>query len=351
MKRTKEPVDTGAMKINKNELVNIMKLVKPGLGKSSSMVQTNSSFIFSDNEIITYNDAISIGYPFKAEFSGCVAADEFYKIVSNLPGDSVELSVKEDSLLIKGTKTKAMLKLLEFPDDIHAAIRTDTIKWRKLPEEFMRGLTLCCFSVSQDMTFQTLSYISVGDGRMVSSDNLRISMFTLEGRIQSFLLPGSAAKELVKLEGVSEYSLQGSWIHFKTTDGVIFCSRSGSGEYPDVTQLFDGVTGPKFKVPESIQDSITRAAVLDSSDFDGDRKIIVTISNGKITCRGEGVAGWIETTDDIDFKKELKFGINPDFFTQVLDKATTAVYGEDKLLFKSGAFQHVISLLEDDQND
>ena len=60
----------------RNNVLNILKMIKPGIA-SKDLVESMTYFFLSGNEIVTYNDRISITHPFQTNFSAFVKADSF----------------------------------------------------------------------------------------------------------------------------------------------------------------------------------------------------------------------------------------------------------------------------------
>jgi len=333
------------MNIQKTNLLNILRAIKPGLS-AKGLIEQSDCFAFTGDMVITYNDRITIGYPFETDFDGAVSANELYKILQEISEEDIDLSVSEkNELVIKSKSTKAKLNLFETKEEIIQTINTRIDKWENLPIDFIEGISLCLFSTSTDMTQGFLTCLNIIEDKIISSDNLRISQFIMSSEMESFLLPASSAIELVKFD-VNKYYLSDSWAYFKSDSGAILCSRIMSDEYPDVEGLLN-LTGDRFKLPKDVQKAIKTASILAEGDFDIDKRIEITVSKDKIKCVGEREIGWVESEKDISFDGTIKFGIHPDFFYHVLNKATTAIYNEDKLLFKSGSFKHLVLLYKE----
>lgn len=337
------------MKINRQELLETLKTIKPALS-TKDIVENSNTFIFTKNEIITFNDKMSIGIGFETDFECLVPADEFYKLLTEIDSENIDFKIKDDKLLFNTGKIKASLSVHPIDEEILKTIRPDSkLKWNKLPEDFSEGLSLCAFSTSKDMTHPALTCVNVNENEIISSDNLRISLYKLSEPVKdSFLIPASSVQELVKFE-ITRYCLQDSWVYFKSRNKVTFCSRTVESEFPDCSHLLD-VKGIKFKLPKDIKKSIKISSIMADGNFDIDKKIDVELSDGKIKCKGQNQSGWVESEAELSYKKDdIKFSINPDFFSHILDKATTACHNGNVLLFRSGNFKHLISLFEEEE--
>jgi len=334
------------LKIKTNKLLKILRLLRPGLAQKAIIEQTKH-FIFTGTNIITYNDEVCISYPFESDFVYSVPADQFLKILSNIKDEEIDLAVKDESLNLKTKKTKAKFttevdnQAAETADEI----TNKKIRFRKLPEDFMEAIKLCVFSTSKDMSVDQIHLTGVyADGNnVVGSDDFRISHYEMKKELKdSFLIPATSVSSLVSFE-IEKYGLKDGWVYFKTKDGILFCSRLIDSDYPDPLEFFD-FKGMRVRLPEDLKEIVDNAAILAEGDFDVDKKINVRIEDGKIKCKGESDVGWIETNTKIKFKKSAEFTINPYFFSEVLNKTDTAVIGEDKILFQSDNFKHLIAL-------
>ena len=334
------------MKLKTKELLTILSKLKPGLA-DKSIVEQATHFIFTGKQILTYNDQICIVYPFETGFHGSVPARELYKVLSDIKQDEIELSHDEANLIIqsKGTKANLLSHGGEEILELVKVLKLTSIVWQDLPEGFLEGVFLCMFSASKDVTQPVLSRISVADTFINSSDRMRISNYEMQGPIDSpFLLSRNDAQELVKFS-ITKYCVGDNWVYFGMEDGVIFCSRVVKEQYPDTEEYFE-LEGVRIKLPKDLKQSVDSVLVLAEGDSDIDKKIDVEIAEGKIRCKGERDVGWIENELDIRYSKEkgIKFSINPIFFSQVLEKATTVICGEERALFRSGSFKLLVLL-------
>ena len=332
------------MKTNRQDLINILQKIKPALS-TKGIIEQGNTFVFTEDLIVTYNDQISIMFPFKSDIEGCLPASEFYILLSEMKGEEIKFSIDEDKLKIVGDGVKASLNLLQIDDIIIPEIPN---KWNELPEDFIEGISFCIFSASKDMTNPFLTCLNINEGLIISSDNYRISQYKMKSEIDNFLLPATSAIELVKLENIKFYCLKDSWIYFKNEDEIIFCSRVVEDKYPDISELLL-VEGDRLKLPDGLKQIIKTSSILAEGEFDIARKIEVNISGSMIKCKGQNKAGWVEGEISLKFDGDISFSINPEFFIHILDKATTVIIGEDKLLFRSGQFKHLISLFEDEE--
>jgi len=336
------------MKIAPSEFKEILLKIKPGLA-SKGIVEQATHFVFTGDDVFTYNDQISISYPLETEFKCSVPSTKLYDFVKDLKGKEVEVTLKEGQLLLTCGKTKAGINvstdetIMELVDDM--GFPKDT-EWKSLDKEFLEGIKLCMFSASKDLSCPYMTCISVENNRLVSGDDIRISLFDLKHDISdTFLLPATAATELVKFD-IVEYALMKSWVFFSTLDGIVFCSRIVVDEYPNVSEFFEMNNAVTMKLPSEFKDSINTVYPMADGDFDIDKQIEISVTKNTLKCRSDGASGWAETSIDIHDKvPDLTFKANPVFLSEVLEHNTTMTYEPGKLLILSGKLKHLMSLV------
>jgi len=334
----------------KSTLLEILQAVKPGLA-TKGIIEQFTHFIFSGNAVMTYNDEICVSYPLETGFQCSVIAEDLYKTLTGIRGDSsVKLSLEEDKLCIKTATRNAKLST-EVERDAEKMIEMLGIedledKWISLPEDFLKGIYLCMFSASKDMTKGAGTCIYLNGADMVSSDEARISHYKLpKSTTLTTLIPARSAVELVRFE-VTKVALNASWAHFKTDEEVIFSARIMEDTYPDVLDHFN-VQGDEFTLPKDLKQLVESVVFMAEGQVDIDKRVEVIVEKDKISCKAEKSVGEIQDFIKFESEKEFHFFVNPFFMSQVLEKATTMVAGENLAYFQSGDFEHVISLPAD----
>lgn len=335
------------MQIKSNDLIAALTAVKPGLAKKA-IVEQATHFVFTQNEILTYNDRICISYPFKTDFQCSVPADEFHKILVNLNQENVDLELKQDKLMIKCGKTKAGLATATGGEILDIVKSLNLEKMREtplpLPKDFLEGVALCMFSASKDQTNQILTCLFIEDKYIASTDDFRISEYVMESDIDcSTLIPSSSIAELIKFD-VCRYNKDGAWIYFFTDSGVCFCSRVTLGKFPLYEDFFGGFDQKEIRLPADLKQTVLTSAILTEGETDTDKEVEIEIDKKKLRCKGQNRIGWVETELDIETEHTIKFAINPSFFIKILGHTQSMYFGGNKALFKSKNFRHIIAL-------
>lgn len=335
------------MKIQTSELLKILNVLKPGLTTKEFVVQA-THYLFTGDTIATYNDRICISYPFHTDFVCSVRSTELIEIIGSVKEAEVDITLKDNKLKVVTPTTKAQLSATLDPmliDLVHT-LKLGDLQWTELPTKFKDGIFLCMFSASKDVSLKHLATVGVSGNTIVSSDNVRVSRYTLDTPLNAtFLLPQSCATELVKFN-ICEYCIQDSWAHFLDNNDVTFSCRISLATYPDVASFFDvDSNGIELVFPEGTKDLVDSLLVMADGQFTLDKSISVTIENNVMVCRSEKQLGYLEKSLPITYNGDpLQFAINPIFFSQVLDKATVMQMFDDRALFTSGNFSHIMAL-------
>lgn len=336
------------MKIQKAELQRILENLRPGLAKRD-IVSKLSDFTFLGDRICAFNDQISISHPFESEFECSVDGQNFYSVIVNIPEGNIDLTLAESKLIIKGEKAKASLVTSE-GGGVLGKIKVPRIKskkWKDLPEMFTKGVKLCSFSVSTDLTRPALTCIAVQGDKIFSADNLRISKFLLSTPVgDDFLITGVSAVILAKYP-VTQYLKDDSWVHFKTEGDIIFSCRVIVDVFPDVSEYFK-VDGVSFALPAELKNVVDSVSVVADEEFVVDQIISVFLSkkDKTIVCSGQGSLGSFERSCSLGVRiqSDVAFNINPSFFSEVLYSGSEMTLGDNHALFTGDSFEHVMCL-------
>jgi DNA polymerase III sliding clamp (beta) subunit (PCNA family) len=335
------------MIIEKDKFQAVLYNVKPGIAKRP-IVEALTNFHFTGKEVVTFNDQILIRYPFETDFVGSVKADDFWKTIEGIKTDEIEITRKDNTLYIKAGKTRAGFALAGegIIDDFLAVVgETENLPWKPITTELLNGMLLCMFSVSTDMTKGALNCVLVRGNKVISSDEVRISKYeAVDNTELDLLIPAQSILELVKFP-VRHVHQGTSWAYFKTNDGVTFCARIMGGTFPDVESFLD-IEGLTLTLPRELKGLVNSISYMSEGEIELDKTIQLKIEDNKILCKAEKSLGWIEKELDFEFQHEpISTLINPYFFSQILDKATTMTISETAALFISGNFRHIISLI------
>ncbi len=337
------------MEINRIELLDAIKKVKPGLA-SNEIVEHSTYLAFDKKSIRTFNDEIAIIYPFKSPFKGAVPAIQLFKLLDKLSTDLIDVEVTSSDvdgetvsrLSIKSGRTKA--EIVIEPEIKLPKLKTKGLDWQELPDDFCEAITFASFSTSKNMIAPEFTCLSIVKNKITSSDNYRVTERVMESKIDDpFLLPASIVRTLVSYKPV-EYAVDDSWVYFQNENKVIFGVRLIEATYPDMSNLFK-VDGETITLPAGIETVIDRIQVMVTDDFELERVVSLSISNKGISCKGEGSVGWVEESIRLRHKgAKIEIKTHPAFLIDILKHLSTVTIGESSMLFKGDNFKHVMAL-------
>lgn len=232
------------MTISRKELLESLKRAMPAIETGTTTLQGADSFVFHDGKIFSYNDSIAVYVPLATtglvdeDIEGAVHADEFFKVISKFSADEINFSVTENNTwILKCGKAKVEMTLMDFDFTTRLqGVTPDENAWVKISDEFVNGLGICKMAVNKT----PLAGIYIKDKTIVSTDGYQINKFEMkETELPTFWISDNSVTELLKLSGLVEMQLQGTWAHFKSSDGVVFSIKTLQAEkFP-----FDRVIG------------------------------------------------------------------------------------------------------------
>jgi len=334
------------MKIKKVKLLEALTKIRPGLSDKAIIEQTDH-FIFDKDFIRSYNDEIAVSFPFKSGFSAAIKADEFYRLISEIEGEEVDLSSREGFIDISAGKVRGQIVAgseIKCPN-----VKVEAKRWFELPKKFADAVSFCSLSAGRGMSTSTivLSCLWIKDDCIYSSDSYRATKYKMDGQMPELLFLASAAKELPKYSP-THYAVEGeAWIHFKNDEGTIFSVRVVDGQYMEEIQSVFEVKGDSIGIPEGLKGAINKAKIFAQETTENISMVEIKVDKkGKLTCRGEGVLGWVEQEFQVEYKKkDFVVRASSDLLGEILSHVKEMKISEDKLYFKGEDFEHVVSLV------
>jgi len=304
-------------------------------------------FYFSGDEVISYNDVISISYPIKTDFQTFVKADDFFKVISKIKSEEVKFKLEGSILQMAADKMRSSFATI-FDDTIIKRIETvkdsmEGIKAKKLPADFIESIRLCIQVASKNESDQLLTCLFINGKDIISTDNIRIAHAVLSSSMDEMLIKAGELKALTAINPIS-YAVTKSWIHFINADGCVFSIRGTKGSYPDMLKFmeFDGI---EVTLPAEILDGVDIASVFTDDMNDS---ISITIKNK--TCRvfKESQAGKIDFRSSIDYTgQDVTFNIHPDLLKEMMSHSTNVVIAANKAKLETDGFTLVTSLFSE----
>jgi DNA polymerase III sliding clamp (beta) subunit (PCNA family) len=344
------------MEVNREDLLDVLNLVRPGLSQKEIVEQSNH-FIFNKDEILAYNDELLISYPFDIELQCTVDASLFLKLISRMNSETVSIELKKDRLEVWNAKTSAHIPIVKESEIFEYITKVTNgladADWHRLSQDFIDGLRLCAFSAETDRVLGTLTCVRVEGEDIMSGSKIRVSWYKMDKKVdEDFYIEAALIQELYKYEDISSYTLSKAWAHFKSESGVTFSARRVIPlDLLPFREPFEGFpTGVRIKIPADLRSSIETVNIVNEGETGADKLVMLVIDNDKITCKAETTKGAIfeevSFGKPVELDKTIQLTIRPDFLIDVLEKATYMYFSDRMILFKRQAFQHAACLIE-----
>lgn len=330
------------MKINREQLLQEITEVKPGLGNGLS-IQNSDCLTFKKGLVQTYNDQVLIQHPCCLKIEATIKANSLFQLLSKLTDEELEIECS-DSLLISTKRSKASLTIEQSENPINIKIPTKTFPLIKGMKE---AFSFCQFSAGKDMSREAFINLHIHNNIVESCDGFRLTRYTLKksSEIEMFV-PASIIKDLIAYE-LSSYGETEGWIHFMNSGGLIFSCRVTKSKYPNLDSLCK-VEGVKLHLPKDLSKAIERANIFSETEFSQDQEITVSIMEKKLILEGKNIYGKYRERLPLKYKgNPIQFVVNPSLLKELLSLHNEVIIGEadkqgkGRLKIQGENFEHV----------
>lgn len=349
------------MLVKKNELIDDLKRVMPGIATGNVTLECADSFVFTeDNCVYSYNSAVSVMIPLSQELklSGTVQAVDFFNCIQKMP-DDFELESKDGVWVLKCGKIKAKVNCLASVKDIierFEQIKPVESNWVDIPDnEFNNALAQC------NMPKNTTTYagVFVGKNEMISSDGLQINKCDLKGNYPLFWISNKAVAEILKWNDFTKLQLNKTWLQF-SNGSVVFSVKT---LYAEVDKIIEKISGGLDKVKthevvlegsfnDEVYKAIDRATTFSENIMNRD-SVVITFEGKNLTVSAKRKSGEFSESVDIgtEVDEKLSFALALNMMGNVSKFYKDFVLLDDKpnpprLLFKNDNSVHLVATLK-----
>lgn len=332
------------MKINRQELLDAVALLMPGINKQGIWEQAMGFLYFNKTKIYSNNLSINVSLPFITPLNCGIPATEFFNLLQAINDVEIELDEEENSVSIKTKKT--LVSMNKIKDDNNFLVSPSIGNWEKLPIDFIDAIEFCKFSAATDVLMGALSYVFVKNNYVLSCDNTRATRFEMKSGISDeLLIPLVAANEIKKYTPI-EYLIDGSFLFFKNEKDIIFGCLTANEKYKEdvINSIFKIKNGKGLRFPNTLKETLTRTGIF-AEIVDKRRFVTVKIGDNKIVCESVGNSGKIIETGRIRMSETIEFKILIAQFSEILNRTQQATLSEKVILFTGDNFQHVLVLV------
>ncbi len=332
------------------ELKTAIKTLLPATSQKELVLQL-AHIVFNGEELLAYNDRISVAYPFNTGIKASVPAEDLNKIISGISEDEIEISVSETEVTIKSASTEATISTemdSTAVEQYFSNICFDDMNWHPLPKSFMNDLALSRLTTATNaLDPKNLHCVSVSGDKVRSGDGYRLSEITMTSEIvDNILIPASSIAELLQFSNIEDYALANNWIHFATTDDIVISCRLVVGDYPDFSKILKN-----FKAETDITISQELLPILlnlsglveGASDFMKSVHIELNAKNITVTGRKDGLR--VKKTLKCANETEVVFDISPVSLAHFLQTSTKmSICGSQAVFSEPGKFINLLQL-------
>lgn len=337
------------MKVNREALLNDLALVKAGLSPRE-FIEQSSCFVFQDGMVMTFNDEVACRKSIDLNITGAVQAPALVAILEKL--EEPELKVRENDngeLEFRGKN-----KGFAITKDAEVFLPIDRVevpeKWRSIPAEFSEAVELVRQCVSKDETKFTLTCVHLHPEYIEACDNSQIMRCKIDtGLKRPILVRGSSLAHITSL-GMDQIATTKSWIHFKNPTGLIFSCRKYIDEYYGTDELLK-FKGHPIVIPKGMAKAADRAAIF-AADKSGDPLVMISLSNGVMKIKGEGLSGNYWEAKKVNYQgPAMDFLIAPALLRHIAERYSDAALTSDKLKVSGGHWEYVTVLARSNEEE
>lgn len=327
------------MNVNREEFLNKLEMVKPGLSPRE-FVEQSSCYCFKDGKVYTFNDEVSCQMDTGVDITGAVQAASLLDILSKLDDEELTISENDSGELEFSGKRKSF----GITKEAEIFLPIDKVetpeKWRSLPKEFTEAVGLVQHCVSGDESMFKLTCIHIAPTHVESCDNFQLMRVKLDmGLKEAVLVRGKALSALTSL-AMEKISITKSWVHFKNSNGLIYSCRRYVEDYPNLDQLLTMKNHHPIVIPKGMAKASERAGVF-AVDETGQSHVMVSLVPGKMRIKGEGTSGWYKEVSKVSYDgPPLEFLISPVLLKQISENHSDAEISDRKLTVRGGHWQY-----------
>lgn len=342
------------MIVNRVQLLDELSSVRHALS-SKDRVDQSTDFIFVDGKVAAYNEALLIvGKTALTELKGAIHAEELLALLGRLKEDQITVSVDGGFLRLQSGRSKASIR---FEESIRIPLGEIMREYADgdgslpIPEGFLSELKLASFCASKSYANMALTGVSFSGGKIEATDGYRAFQKSVPfDGISSFLIP-AAHLSLLDHVAPTHMKITHGWAFFSSeATGIVFCirllSHSVLNTFPSLDSIFQG-DGEDIFLPKDILDVLDKADIfLRSLQHEADRLVRISLKDGYVTIRGEGVFGWYEeSVPSAEYTgKPLEFLAHPQFLRWITPMVQAARLLPGRIIFSGEGFLYVFAL-------
>jgi len=338
------------MKVNRENLLSALRFAKLGTPTKGETLEQSNAFVFTESKLITFDDEIMTVQtsPLDAEISVAILADEFLKLVEKFPDEELEINVKGDEVILKGSKREAGVTCF---NEIH--LPYDAVpqpgKMSVLGEGFDKAIQQAARTCGKDITQELTTMVHITSDLIEACDNWRLFRVTMStGFKEECLLPSTSVMKLSGL-GIKKVALKEGWAHFQTESKQIISVRCSYEKYHEgIERLLDIGKSEQVKLPPTLGEIISRTVVM--MNVQEEPKIQIHLTEGELVVESRKDSGWYKEKKRVKYTGgNLSFEVNPKFLSEILQRTNVVHIGNShRMKIEVDNIQFVVALVKPD---
>jgi len=329
------------MKVNRQDLLNQLEMVSPGLSKRD-IIEQSSCFVFKDKHIITYNDEIACSHPTDLNIEGAVVSNELLQLLRKLQHEELDFRTKDGKLLVLRKNGRSHIRMEEEILLPYESVDRPK-KWKKLPEDFLEAIKIVKACASTDQSQFALTCLLFKPDAIDACDRFQACRYKMDLPIKkNFLIRRESIGHLTTMS-IAYISETKDWIHFKNDSGLIISCR----RYNNVEDFFPidkivEIKGKKLVMPKGLKEAVETTDIFTE---DNDSRVTIKLKPNRISLKGIGINGGNEEVRKAKYTgKELIFTITANLLIEFTDKFSKCFVTPKKLCVKDHKFLYSTSL-------
>lgn len=344
--------DNEKIKVNREELINVLEQVQIGLA-AKELVQQASCFVFKEGRVFTFNEELACQAKtlLPKGFTGAVNAVPLLSILRKLPEQFVKFGREQGNLIIYGTgkKTKIVMEgEITLPLEMIETPKKDA--WRKLHGDFTDAIGIVQECAGKDQTAWTFTCIHVHPKFVEACDNLQLSRYRIKTGIDKPFLVRRDSLKHVSAFDFTEFAETETWIHFRNPNSKMMMScKKYNEKFEDFSYLMEEKGSPTI-LPKALGKAAERCAIF-SSESSEDDLLLVELKKGKLRVTGEGATGEHSEVKKLKYNgDEMTFRISPKLLVELLKRYSDCeISKRHRLKVNGGKFTYVACLQPNNQ--
>ena len=338
------------MRITRDDFLQALESVSPGLAQGQSAVEQGDNYIFRNGEVMTFNDEVSCRclLALGKDFTAAVPAKALVEQLRKWKESEIDVEAGEGCLIVRGKGTRKAVFQAESEITLPVEHVERPKKWKPLSADFSEAIKIVSeCAKDRDESLAVMS-VSIHPGFVEASDNLQLTRYKVDTGVAKFcLVRKEAIKHLPPLD-MTEVAETENWLHWRNPAGVVFSARKN---YPpeeygaDYWDKYLKKEGSPVVLPKSLAEEADRAEVFARENGDSPSIKLTLNGDGRMKVEGEGASGRYSVRPKVTYKgPSLSFLVSPKLLIELVRRHHEALVSDGKLLVDAGKFVSALCL-------